>query len=134
MVNQNGGEVSVYDKYVDKKGRVRSQSTNRYVKPFTDVIKGNHEAVELHSDSTLFLCWPPYHNSMAYDCLSTYLKHGGKTFIYVGEGSGGCTGCDKFHKLLNEHMESVRCISIPRWNGMNDYMEIFVSKDAFPQS
>jgi len=134
LVNQSGGDVVVYDKYVDGKGRVRSQSTNRYIKPFTDVLKGNHEAVELHSDRTLFLCWPPYHSSMAYDCLLTYLKHGGKTFIYVGEGWGGCTGCDKFHKLLNESMESVRCVSIPRWNGMNDYMEIFVSKDAFPQS
>jgi len=133
LIEQSGGEVAAYDKYVNKRGYVRSQTTHKYAKPFTRVVKGDCAAAELHSESTLFLCWPPYDSSMAHQCLSAYLNHGGKTLIYVGEGSGGCTGCDKFHELLDERMESIDCVSIPRWQGMHDYMEIFTVK-AFPQS
>jgi hypothetical protein len=45
--------------------------------------------------------------------------------IYVGEGSGGCTGDYGFFEELSQNFEKVDSLSIPRWSFINDYVEIF---------
>jgi hypothetical protein len=129
MVQDAGGEIIPYDSNANDKGMVKLYMTKEdYVPTHTRVFQGGAEAAELHSDKALFLCWPPYDSSMAHDCLQTYLKHGGQTLIYVGEGAGGCTGDDAFHDLIEEHMECARSISIPVWPGIHDCMDIYTLK------
>lgn len=55
------------------------------------------DASAIHSDRTLLLCWPPYAESMAADTLRAYR---GNRLIYIGEGEGGCTGDEDFHRML----------------------------------
>lgn len=54
-------------------------------------------ASAIHSDRTLLLCWPPYDSPMAADTLAAYT---GDRVVYIGEGPGGCTGDDRFHRML----------------------------------
>ena len=59
---------------------------------------------------------------MALDCLTYYE---GDALVYVGEGSGGCTGGDKFHKQLDSEWKDVRTIYLPNWPGIHDYLAIY---------
>lgn len=129
LVEQSGGDIIAYDKHVTNDGLVRSYALKQYLKPFIKILQGDAEVAKLHSNRTLFLCWPPYKEDMAYHCLKNYLNSGGKTLIYVGEGWSGCTGNDKFHELIDKHMVSCRTIEIPNWQHVHDYMEIWQVKD-----
>lgn len=74
---------------------------------------------------TLMLVWPPYNTPMAYQTLKFFT---GSTVIYVGEGDGGCTGCDRFHGLLNSNFEQVEFVSIPRWECIYDSLRVYRRK------
>ena len=85
------------------------------------VKKGSYNVLPRYKRHTLFLCWPPYNSSFAYDCLSRYI---GQYFLYIGEANGGCCGCDKFFELLNK-WNLIKEISIPQWNGIHDRLFIY---------
>lgn len=78
-----------------------------------------------NSNRTLFLCWPPYDTSMAYDAVT---ENNPEILIYVGEGSGGCTGDYNFHNLLDENYEEIKFMAIPQFRGINDYLWIYKRK------
>jgi hypothetical protein len=79
-----------------------------------------------YSDYTLFLCWPPHKTSMAYDALRAY---NGNTVLYIGEGTDGATGDDRFHDFLDnsgEWVEDVEnYIELPQWYGIHDGLSIY---------
>ncbi|MBS1722787.1 MAG: hypothetical protein JSS66_07385 [Armatimonadetes bacterium] len=125
LVEALGADIVAYDKYVNKRGKVKLYSSTKYGKPFLPVHKGTTEVLELHADRTLFMCWPPYDSPMASDTLQAYLDHGGQTVVHVGEGPGGCTGDDRFFGLLEEHMEETQTLDIPRWPGIRDYLSVW---------
>jgi len=94
---------------------------------FTDVenIKGT-KAVKKYSDhSVLFLSWPPYDKPLAASALKRFT---GDKVIYIGEGSGGATGNDEFHKILDRDFTEVDSINIPRWTGINDRITLWERK------
>ena len=90
--------------------------------PWHSVQKGDALEASKHSDRTLFRCWPPYDEPMAADALRSYK---GKTVIYVGEGYGGCTADDEFHKLLKAEWKKIKVVKIPQWNGIYDCLTIY---------
>ena len=126
LVNEMGGDMIVFDKYVNERGHVRLYNEDTNILPYMPVFKGEHEAAELHADRTLFLCWPPYGTDMGYLCLKTYLDNGGHTLVYVGEGEGGCTADDAFHELMESKMVHQRTIRIPSWQGLHDRFEVWM--------
>jgi hypothetical protein len=94
-------------------------------------------AASMFKGRTLLLVWPPYAMSVAYDALRAFEKAGGTDLIYVGEGSGGCTGDAQFHRALgagsgwfsDEDEEPVEELgwelvkvdtSLPSWGGISD--------------
>ena len=89
------------------------------------VERGGSEMAAEHSSRALFLCWPPYSNSMAADCLRAYR---GRFVIYVGEGVGGCTGDDTFHEMLDKDWSVVTEHTLPQWPGIHDYLAIYAKK------
>ena len=111
LVGQAGGYVRCYDK--------------NPAGTWWPVLKGRARKARKFSDHTLFLCWPPYQCSLAYDALTAYT---GDTFIYVGEGWGGCTGDDRFHELLETNWSETRTVFIPQWFGIHDRMVVFCRK------
>jgi hypothetical protein len=113
-------------------------------RPWTHVLYGDHRQLR-HTEShhALLLCWPPYDDSMAADCLEAF---NGDTLIYVGESAGGCTGDARFHEMLTGETfgsyddesgewiegaevvvawQEVAQVDIPRWWGIRDTLTVY---------
>jgi len=82
------------------------------------------DAVETYPADALMIQWPQYNSSMAVDCLR---KFKGNVLIYTGEDYGGCTADDAFFEELN-NWEKVHCFDPKQWNGIYDYINIYVRK------
>jgi hypothetical protein len=91
---------------------------------WTKVVKGGPERAAYCPERTLFLCWPPYSNPMAYHALKCYQ---GNTLVYVGEDSYGCTGDEAFHDLLDSEWER-EWYSIPSYDYIHDGMQVCTRK------
>lgn len=79
---------------------------------------GGHK-VEDHSNSVLFLCWPPgWGNSMASDALGSFEGAGGKELVFIGEPKGGKTGDEAFFDALADGwvLRSVDSAFVSWWN------------------
>jgi len=121
-LQQMGVDVVAYDLII--------KGENHYTegKPWTEVLEGAPEVASYYPQRTLFLCWPPYEDPMATDCLKFYE---GNTVIYVGEGSSGCTGDYEFHHRLNHfyaEVEGEEYVHIPQWDGIHDYLSVWKRK------
>ena len=114
LLRQRGVDILAYDSH---------PGDNQWVsKQWTKVRKGGPEKLRKLPGRTLFLCWPPYNEPMAAECLKNFR---GKYVIYVGESEGGCTGDDEFHSILDNDYTLVREQPIPQWYGIHDVMLIY---------
>ena len=85
--------------------------------------RGAVSAVRRHREcEALMLCWPPYNKLMAASALKEF--HGDR-LVYVGEGAGGCTGDDAFHRRLEQGWEQSGVVYIPRWEGIHDAVYLY---------
>ena len=80
------------------------------------------QAIRKYPNRTLLMVWPCYSKSWGYKALKGYK---GNTFVYCGEGHGGCTADDAFHELLEEEWKEHTDIPIPQWGGIHDYLTVF---------
>lgn len=94
-------------------------------KSWSDVLSGDESVVEKFPQKTLFICWPPGDNPFAFRALS---KYKGKTFIYIGEGQGGCNGNDDFFDLLRKDWVLKKTIALPQWPSIYDAMYVYEKK------
>lgn len=92
---------------------------------YTEPTVGSYEHLDEYPNHTLFMCWPNYNTDFAKDSLQAYK---GDTFIYVGEGRGGCTGNDAFHELIEAEWEIAEEVCIPQWPGIHDMLHVFKRK------
>ena len=65
---------------------------------------GGIEQINIHSNRTLFLCYPP-EGTMALDCLKEYTN--GEYLIYIGEGRQGVNGSNAFFDVLEKEWNVV---------------------------
>lgn len=107
---------------------------------WSEVLQGDHTAIIGHADRTLFLCWPSYDEAWTHEVVELY---DGDIIVYIGEGSGGCTGDDRMHALLGEQaycwhddepcacawpaakFHEVETVSIPQWWGLHDVLAVY---------
>lgn len=93
---------------------------------FHTVTQGSTEALAMHPDRALMLCWPPYGKELAVEALMQYL---GDTVVYIGEGAGGCCADDAFFSLLEHRFEEVAFLNDhTQWSGIHDYITIYRRK------
>ncbi len=52
----------------------------------------------------------------------------GTILFYIGEHAGGCTGCQKMHNYLRENFISLAAINIPTFEGIHDYLGVYLKK------
>lgn len=83
---------------------------------------GGEKEASKYGDRTLFLCWPPYNEAMAANCLKAYT---GNTLIYIGEGAGMCTGDDEFHEILEKEWKEIECCELLKWSGLHDHLWVY---------
>lgn len=105
----------------------KKENSYRHKRQWSEVLEGNIEKVDEYPNHTLFLCWPPYDDPMAFDCITrTKAKH----LIYVGEGGYGCNATDEFFAYVHKHFDECETdILIPKWDGIHDYFEIYKRKE-----
>ena len=121
LIVDAGGTVEAFDK---TPGLHHPSSLTR--KLWYPVKRGGvHSIQPHHKDYTLLLVWPPYDTPLAFKALTRFLEIGGKTVMYVGEGYGGCTGCDQFHALLDSRFKEVAYTEIPSWEYIHDHMMVY---------
>jgi len=116
VLSEAGIQVKAFDNFT---------WTDGFSQYWFEIEKGSIEKATEHSDKALMLCWPNYDEPFAYNALKAFA---GDTFIYIGEGSGGCTGDDKFHDLLHSEWKEVETVSLPQWCGIHDYLSIWKRK------
>jgi len=116
LLREQGAEVSAYD--IAPVGGPVANAYKQMTESFGGVELGGTKMVKRHPDATLFLCWPPYNERMAYDALR---KYKGNRLIYIGEGWGGCTGDDRFFELLRDQWKYIEPpVDIDSFYGIND--------------
>lgn len=97
-----------------------------YLQTFHRVrLNGPEKLRDISPKRSLFLCWPPYANPMAYDCLRNFM---GDRVVFIGEGAGGCTGDDAFFELLESDFECVDDIRNSNYFGIHDYASAYKRK------
>jgi hypothetical protein len=134
LLRERGVDVVAYDP--DPIGTDEWHSGRQW----SEVRKGDHTAVVDHPDRTLLLCWPSYAKAWTHQVVELFK---GDTIIYVGEGSGGCTGDDRMHALLGAEVycphydEPCTCdwpdpqfaldgaVDIPQWLGLHDRLHVY---------
>ncbi len=124
VLQQMGAEVVAFDTSPPD----NKQLKNGYFKggkTWTKVEQGDHSVIKEYPGRSLFICWPPYDNSMAHLCLKAYR---GNTVIYIGEGGGGCTANDAFHKNLDDHWDLIENECLAQWVGIHDSLYIYQRK------
>lgn len=123
-LNKSGADVVA----TDRLPFTGSQDTApyRFNRLWTDVlVMDGVTALEAFPDRTLFLCWPSYDEPWAAGVLAAYR---GTTFVYVGEGPGGCCADDAFFALLESGWEEADEVRIPVWCGIHDYLTVYKRK------
>ena len=119
LISEQGAKIICFDKFL-------SDNTYGHKKQYIPINSGDHTVLEKFSPKmTLFLCWPPCDEDMAYDCIKAFK---GKYFIYIGEGPYGCTGDDKFHEELENNWNWLNSHDIPQWSGLHDELNIYKRK------
>ena len=80
---------------------------------FTEVLRGGADVLGTASDAaqTLFLCYPPPGEAMAFDCLSAFR---GMRVVYVGEWHG-LTADTRFERLLASHFALSKRVALPNF-------------------
>lgn len=79
------------------------------------------EAVRKYPARNLLTVWP----DMAPWADQTLREFKGETVLYGGEGSGGCTADDGFHRFLEERFEPTEVIDLPQFGGIHDDLYVW---------
>jgi hypothetical protein len=120
LLQQMGVDVLAFDQHPPQCGE-RKNTWHKDADRFTAVEVGDAQVCKTHGQRrTLFLCWPPYDDPMATDCLKAY---SGSRLIHVGE-NGGCTADDSFFALLEQDWQEVEDLNLPQWDGIHDYLTV----------
>lgn len=122
LLQQMGATIWPFDKDPPGPG---GENEYKHSTTFTTVIQGGPEVLDRVRCRTLFLCWPPYDDPMAANCL---YRHRGPYVVYIGESEGGCTADEAFHTTLDTFWSSVHHVRIPQWPMVHDSMSIFKRK------
>jgi hypothetical protein len=81
------------------------------------------QAIVKYPDHAVLTSWPCYDERWAYSALAC-TKLGTK-IIYIGEGSGGCTGDDNLHEFLESKCTELAHSSMLQWSGIHDNLTIY---------
>lgn len=123
LLKKMGADVIPYDRSPPGSLKSLASACNPWhvgSKQHTKILHGTPKMLKVHSDRTLFLCWPP-RGSMALECL----KHwSGDNLVYVGE-FGEQMADLKFHERLGLEFSLQHTVALPNWPGVHDAVTIW---------
>jgi putative endonuclease len=89
---------------------------------WSHVHEGDESMAGRCPERTLFICWPPIHDTMAVNALRCYREAGGKTVVFIG--STGASADDEFFREL-EKLRMIRSIRLWSWPGSDERMLVY---------
>lgn len=118
LAKNMGANIICYDNFLGDENHYKHFVT------WVDVYKGNEKILKKHKNEhrTLFLCWPPYGDKMAFNCVKFFE---GDTIIYIGEGVDGCNGDENYHNHLFNYWKVEKTVGIPQWWGLHDLLTVY---------
>jgi hypothetical protein len=120
LLAQLGVEVSSYDLNPPRDGDNHWHKEGGH---WADVEQMDGvESVRKHPDRVLFLAWPPYSSSVGEEIVRAYE---GLKVIFIGEGSGGCTGDEELYELLDSEWREVANHTPVQWYGLHDVIRVY---------
>jgi hypothetical protein len=122
LLKKAGADITPFDKHGS------STKRNPFVyKMHMRVHRGNSKVLRKRKfkNHALMLCWAPYDDPMAYECLKEFR---GSIVVMIGEGRYGCTGDDNCWEYLDKYFKEVKDINIPQWSGIHDDVQIYKRK------
>jgi hypothetical protein len=117
ILRQEGVDIVTYDKHPGSNPWHRTNDLHVPVRKLAAAT-----SVPKHPDRTLLLAWPPYDDSAGNRALAAYR---GERVIYMGEGSGGCTGNDALHRRLGRDWEEIDEHIPVQWEGLHDRITVY---------
>lgn len=98
-----GADIIAYDRYPPGEADPCNISERNWLfrKTYHKVFKGDETIAAEHGGRSLFLCWPPPENPMAFRALDSYIKAGGHTVIVIGQMKPLSMGDIAFYEVLN---------------------------------
>ena len=78
---------------------------------------------EIGPERSILCSWPSYDENWCFRAVRHIKK--GRLFVYIGEGRGGCTGCDRLHDLLAKEFEQIDSYWYPRFSGLHDRVKVY---------
>jgi hypothetical protein len=87
------------------------------------------EAVKMYKPDILFMCWPPQDSHISTMDIDALTAFNGNVFIYIGEGSEGCTGTKAFHKEIENNWVKVSTFKVVN-PSKNDFCFIYERKEG----
>jgi hypothetical protein len=120
-----GADIIAYDRYPPGEADISNISERNWLfrKTFHRVLKGDETIAAEHPGRSLFLCWPPPENPMAFRALDSYLKKGGKTVIVIGQMKPLSMGDVMFYELL-DRLTAIERMPIHGWPGLQEELLI----------
>ncbi|MGI8762995.1 MAG: hypothetical protein ACR2LO_03195 [Ilumatobacteraceae bacterium] len=120
--------------------------------PWFPVRVGDADVIDHHARRCLLLVWPTRNETWPAAVIERFHACGGHTVFYVGEGPGGRTGDELFHRLIGEIDHCQHCAyglidhpcicgitplfepvghhAIPTWHGFDDRLVILRRTEA----
>ncbi|MCO4794804.1 MAG: hypothetical protein KC493_13885 [Bacteriovoracaceae bacterium] len=131
LVSESGGDILAFDneesyetlrisgdlEKISQQTNVKLDLSHRWF----EVKVGGVEQVKLNPDRTLFLCWPPFKDEMALQCVKNYT---GKYFIFVGEDASASNN-HSFDEYIQNHFKKIIDHPIPTYEGISDSLNVF---------
>lgn len=118
-----GIDVVATEPYPEKSGAYRDARWKMFTA--AEIIHGP-AAAKKYPGRTLLMVWPDYEVNWPAETLAGYA---GRHVIYVGEGEGGCTGDDRYHRRLDRDFECLKVQRIPNFFGIHDKLHIYQRKE-----
>lgn len=84
------------------------------------------KAINKYPDRDVLMSWPCYNSSWAYNAAKAMKSK--KILYYIGEGYGGCTADDTFHKYLSKNFIEKNKIMMPNWDSIYDCLFVLQKK------
>ena len=105
---------------------VAGREDGNWKEKYTNVeVLTARRAIMKYPNRNLLTVWPDYDAPWTTGMLRAFE---GEYVIYVGEGTGGCTGSEKFHEMLETEYNDIADLTIPQFDGIHDRLTVFKRK------
>lgn len=123
LIEKSGGSVEAFDLPINAK---EDNHYNYDRKNWYPIKPKDIQEQEIVPNSTILLSWIPYQEAIANKTLKDMSP--GQKLVLIGEQKYGCTATDCFFDILEEEFDHVKTIEIPQWEGLHDYVDLYVKK------